>query len=83
VAVQLGNPDAVTGIRSLSVPLSNYAGNGQNNSGVIQLARISFDVVGAPGTSTTSVTVPAVLLSTGGFSYVPLLQIVEGTYLRP
>lgn len=83
VAVQLGNPDAVTGIRSLSVPLSNYGGNGQNNSGVIQLARISFDVVGAPGTSTTSVTVPAVLLSTGGFSYVPLLQIVEGTYLRP
>ena len=83
VAVQVGNPDAVTGIRTLSSPLSNYTGNGQNNSGVIQLARLSFDVVGAPGTSTTSLTVPAALLSVGGFSYLPLVQVIEGTYLRP
>lgn len=83
VAVQVGNADAVTGIRSLSVPLSNYVGNGQNNSGIVQLARLSFDVVGAPGTSTTSVTVPAVLLSTSGYSFTQQLEIQEGTYQRP
>jgi PKD repeat protein len=83
VPVQVGNPDATTGVRTLSVPLSQYVGNGQNSSGVIQLARVSFDVVGAPGTSTTSVTIPAVLLSPGGFSYLQQLQVIEGTYLRP
>lgn len=83
VPVQLGNPDAVTGTRTLSVPMSSYTGIGVNNSGVIQLARLSFDVVGAPGTSTTSLTVPALLLSSGGFSYLPMLQVIEGTYLRP
>lgn len=83
VAVQVGNPDAVTGIRSLSVPLSTYVGNGQNNSGIVQLARLSFDVVGAPGTSTTSVTIPAVLLSTSGYSFTQQLVIQEGTFNRP
>lgn len=83
VPVQVGNADAVTGIRTLSTSLSMYAGNGQNSSGVVELARVSFDVVGAPGTSTTTVTVPAVLLSPGGFSYLSSLQVVEGTYQRP
>lgn len=83
VSVQVGNADALTGIRALSVPLTNYTGSGSFNTGLVQLARISFDVVGAPGTTTTTVTVPSALLSPGGFSYTPLAQIIEATYQRP
>lgn len=79
----LSGTNATTGLRTLSTPTSEFAGSGTNNGDLVLLARIGFDAVGAPGTSTTTVTTPGVLLSQSGFSYVTLVRVQEGTYSRP
>lgn len=58
----------------------------QNSQGVIPIARVKFDVIGAPGATTTTQSTLGTLLgtpATGDFSYGSLTRVTEGTFTAP
>jgi PKD repeat protein len=58
----------------------------QNNSGVVTIARVRFQVIGTPGAATTTLSAVGSLLSTsalGAFNYRPRTAIQEGTFVTP
>jgi hypothetical protein len=58
----------------------------QNSQGVVPIARVRFDVIGAPGATTTTQSTLGALLgtpATGDFSYGSLTRVVEGTFTVP
>ena len=68
-----------------SISFSGSASD-QNSQGVVPIARVRFNVVGAPGTSTTTQSTLGALLgtpATGNFSYGSFTQVIEGTFTAP